>query len=92
VGRHAGRARGGSGSLRGGGGGREGLSVDEIVWRIKQLPPHEPVAALAEAALVGLDSRGCAHLFKKCAEAQMARRAQVGGPLAGPCEVPGLCC
>ena len=90
MGRHAGRARGGSGSLRGG--GRDCLSVDEIVWRIKQLPPHEPVAALAEAALVGLDSRGCAHLFKKCAEAQMARRAQVGGPLAGPSEVPGLRC
>jgi hypothetical protein len=77
--RHAGRARGGCGHARGGG-GREGLSVDEIVWRIKQLPPGEPVAGLAEAALLGLDSRGCAHLFKKCAEAQMARRAQARTP------------
>lgn len=54
--------------------------MDEIVWRIKQLPPNEPVGALAESTLAGLDSRGCAHLFKKCAEAQMARRAQARRP------------
>ena len=54
--------------------------MDEIVWRIKQLPPNEPVGALAERTLAGLDSRGCAHLFKKCAEAQMARRAQARRP------------
>ena len=54
--------------------------MDEIVWRVKQLPPSEPVGPLAESMLAGLDSRGCAHLFKKCAEAQMARRAQVRGP------------
>ncbi|KAK9842201.1 hypothetical protein WJX81_000257 [Elliptochloris bilobata] len=95
--RHGGRARGGGGTARGGGGGREGLSVDEIVWRVKQLPPSKPVGALAEAALAGLDSRGCAHLFKKCAEAQMARRAQElfdwlaglapGHPAAALCDV-----
>ena len=81
--RYGGRARGSCGNARGGGGGggpREGLSVDEIVWRIKQLPPNEPVGALAESTLAGLDSRGCAHLFKKCAEAQMARRAQARRP------------
>ena len=80
--RYGGRARGSCGNARGGGGGgpREGLSVDEIVWRVKQLPPNEPVGALAESTLAGLDSRGCAHLFKKCAEAQMARRAQARRP------------
>ncbi|BDA45635.1 probable pentatricopeptide repeat-containing protein At2g31400, chloplastic at N-terminal half [Coccomyxa sp. Obi] len=67
-------ASGGGGRGHKGGGG--GVSVEELVWRIRRLPAREPIGPTAAGCLAGLDSRACAALLKELARTGLAHRAQ----------------